>query len=47
MVIKLPFVSYILVAFRPVPAVMYIKYTPSSHVENRIKLYDPAGNIYY
>ncbi len=47
MVIKLPFVSYILATFRLVPAVMYIKYNPSSHVENRLKLYDPGGNIYY
>ncbi len=28
-------------------SVMYIKYNPSSHVENRLKLYDPGGNIYY
>jgi len=26
---------------------MYIKYTPSAHVGNRLKLYDPGGNIYY
>ena len=33
--------------FSPCSSVMYIKYTPSSHVENRLKLYDPGGNIYY
>ncbi len=33
--------------FSPCPSVVYIKYTPSSHVENRLKLYDPGGNIYY
>ena len=33
--------------FSPCSSVMYIKYTPSAHVENRLKLYDPAGNIYY
>ena len=33
--------------FSPCSSVVYIKYTPSSHVENRLKLYDPGGNIYY
>ena len=28
-------------------SVVYVKYTPSSQVKNRRKLYDPDGNIYY
>ncbi len=44
---KVTFCLVYLGRFSPYSSVMYIKYTPSSHVENRIKLYDPVGNIYY
>ena len=33
--------------FSPCSSVMYVKYTPSSHDENRLKLCDPVGNIYF
>ena len=44
---KVTFCLVYLGRFSPYSSVMYIKYTPSSHVENRLKLYDPVGNIYY
>ena len=33
--------------FSPCSSVVYVKYTPSSHDENRLKLCDPVSNIYY
>ena len=33
--------------FSTCSSVVYVKYTPSSQVKNRRKLYDPDGNIYY
>ena len=33
--------------FSPCSSVVYVKCTPSSHDENRLKLCDSVGNIYY
>ena len=40
-------VSHNLSRVSPCSSVVYIQYTPSSHDETRLKLYDPVGNIYY
>ena len=44
---KVTFCLVYLGRFSPCSSVVYIKYTPSSHVENPLKLYDPDSNIYY
>ena len=47
---KVILVSYILAVFLPCfcgRVHVYIRYTPSSHVEKRLNLYDPVGSVYY
>ena len=47
---KVILVSYILAVFLPCfcgRVHVYIRYTPSSHGEKRLNLYDPVGSVYY